>query len=74
MAASEIEQWWIDKFQENLGSDPQGSRMRIELSNWPTSWELARQTVSNLETGQKPDDQTAVSRFTYGVQRRDRTS
>lgn len=72
MAASEIEQWWIDKFQENLGP------IR-KVAGWTTQQladelGVARQTVSNLETGQKPDDQTAVSRFTYGVQRRDRTS
>ena len=49
MAASEIEQWWIDKFQENLGP------IR-KVAGWTTQ-QLAD-----------------VSRFTYGVQRRDRTS
>ena len=35
MAASEIEQWWIDKFQENLGPIRKVAGRR---SNWPTSW------------------------------------
>ena len=49
MAASEIEQWWIDKFQENLGP------IR-KVAGWTTQQladelGVARQTVSNLETG-----------------------
>lgn len=49
MATSEIEQWWIDKFQENLGP------IR-KVAGWTTQQladelGVARQTVSNLETG-----------------------
>ena len=52
MAASEIEQWWIDKFQENLGP------IR-KVAGWTTQQladelGVARQTVSNLETGKSP--------------------
>ena len=51
MAASEIEQWWIDKFQENLGP------IR-KVAGWTTQQladelGVARQTVSNLETGKR---------------------
>ena len=52
MATSEIEQWWIDKFQENLGP------IR-KVAGWTTQQladelGVARQTVSNLETGKSP--------------------
>ena len=52
MATSEIEQRWIDKFQENLGP------IR-KVAGWTTQQladelGVARQTVSNLETGKSP--------------------
>ena len=58
MAASEIEQWWIDKFQENLGP------IR-KVAGWTTQQladelGVARQTVSNLETGKSPMTKTLV--------------
>ena len=52
MATVEIEQRWIDKFQDNLG-------IIRKVAGWTTQ-ELAdeigvaRQTVSNLETGKTP--------------------
>lgn len=52
MATVEIEQQWIDKFQDNLG-------IIRKVAGWTTQ-ELAdeigvaRQTVSNLETGKTP--------------------
>ena len=52
MATVEIEQRWIDKFQDNLG-------IIRKVAGWATQ-ELAdeigvaRQTVSNLETGKTP--------------------
>lgn len=52
MAANEMEQWWIDRFQENLGA------IR-KVAGWTTQQladelGVARQTVSNLETGRSP--------------------
>ncbi|OZG60022.1 transcriptional regulator [Bifidobacterium lemurum] len=52
MATAEIEQQWIDKFQENLA-------IIRKVAGWTTQ-ELAdeigvaRQTISNLETGKSP--------------------
>lgn len=52
MATAELEQRWIDKFQENL------SIIR-KVAGWTTQeladeLGVARQTVSNLETGRSP--------------------
>ena len=52
MATSEIEQWWISQFQENLGA------LR-KVAGWTTQQlanelGVARQTISNLETGRSP--------------------
>ena len=52
MATSEIEQLWISQFQENLGA------LR-KVAGWPTQQlanelGVARQTISNLETGRSP--------------------
>lgn len=52
MATSEIEQLWISQFQENLGA------LR-KVAGWTTQQlanelGVARQTISNLETGRSP--------------------
>lgn len=52
MATAELEQRWIDKFQENLG-------IIRKVAGWTTQeladeLGVARQTVSNLETGKTP--------------------
>lgn len=52
MATVEIEQQWIDKFQDNLG-------IIRKVAGWATQKladeiGVARQTVSNLETGKTP--------------------
>lgn len=52
MATVEIEQQWIDKFQDNLG-------IIRKVAGWTTQKfadeiGVARQTVSNLETGKTP--------------------
>lgn len=52
MATAELEQRWIDKFQENLG-------IIRKVAGWTTQeladeLGVARQTVSNLETGKSP--------------------
>ena len=52
MATSEIEQLWISQFQENLGA----LRKVAGLTTQQLANELgvARQTISNLETGRSP--------------------
>ena len=52
MATAEMEQRWIGKFQENLG-------IIRKVAGWTTQeladeLGVARQTVSNLETGKSP--------------------
>ena len=52
MATAEIEQWWINGFQENLG-------IIRKVAGWTTQQladelGVARQTISNLETGKSP--------------------
>lgn len=52
MATSEIEQLWVSQFQENLGA------LR-KVAGWTTQQladelGVARQTISNLETGRSP--------------------
>ncbi len=61
MAASEIEQWWIDKFQENLGP------IR-KVAGWTTQQladelGVARQTVSNLRLGKSPMTNCSISLY-----------
>ena len=51
MATSEIEQLWISQFQENLGASQVCGWTTQQLAN---ELGVARQTISNLETGRSP--------------------